>query len=1067
MDHEDLTFGERLRARRSEAGLTQRELARRANVSVRTVRYIEQGHIRNPRPASIQQLASVLDLPLHNADPSDAEKSPSAVFTINVLGPLAVYDEGRRVSLGETVRARLLALLALQPNTAVSRDEIIDVLWGEQPPRSHVNLVHTYVARLRRLFASTGRQNGLPRLINARGGYLLEVDGDHLDLVRFTELAAHGRESYRAGDPEAACDSYARGLSCWRGAILSDLDQDLRQHPAAVAVSRERLAAVLDYADIAIALGRHDEAVVRLREVAAEEPLHEGLQARLMIALAGTGQQAAALRLFDELRDRLGDEMGIEPSAELQSAQLRVLRQQIPVAEAGDDQAPMAPGRNFLPYDIEDFTGRSAEVDRLLQLASAQEDSGRPAASIIAVDGMPGVGKTTLVVHVAHRIAQRYPDAQLFLDLQGHTEGHPPRTPRDALDSLLRQLGIAGELVPEGVDDCAALWRGTLADRRALIVLDNAADPGQLRPILPGAKTCLTLITSRERLSSLEGVERISLDVLPPDDANALFTRIVGAERTVAHGSAVGEALSLCGFLPLAIRIAAARLRDRSAWTPVTLAARLRDKNRRLIELSVGDRSAYAAFALSYQQLTPRQQRIFRLLGEHPGFDINAYTAAALCDITPDEAELVLEQLVDMHLLRQTGLAETGSVRYCFHDLLRYYARALSSGERAESDRRAALTRLLDYYLHTADLAAQLLEPFRHTAPVTGIQPSAHIPVLSGQPAAMAWLDTERANLAAVIATANEYGWAAHCWQLTQRLWRFYFVRGHLHDWITTHLIALRSAEQLGEIAAQAELHKNLGLAYFRSGAFADAWEHHRYALDLDRETGDLQGEAKTRNQLGFIRSRAGHYEEALDDHQQSAALYRRIGDRCGEARSMIGLGEAYFFAGRYAESMARFQEALTLSREVRDRWGENFALIGLGFTAKHMAQGADAGKYLEEALALARSAGDRWCESVALTGLGYVHQGAGAAADAIRHCEQAVALADEVGDRWGARLALSALANLYHEMGRPIEALRYHQRALELARALGNPNVEAEILAALDAIESELRDHPLARRRN
>ena len=1017
-----------VRERRTELGLTQEELARRAGMSVRALRYLEQGRVRNPRTASIRQLVAALETAV------DVAVTPAAL-RIGVLGPLSVEVGGQPVDLGRTRHASLLGLLALHPNRPVALADIADMVWTHRPPRSYANLVNIYVRRLRKQLGPALRLVAV-----GHGGYQLEVEPAELDLMEFVELTAEARA---ARDTADAHDLYARALACWRGHVLTDLDP-LQRHPATGPLARQRLSATLAYADIGIALGEHEQAAAQLRSVRDDEPLHEGLHARLMVALAGSGQQAAALELFDDLRGRLSAELGIEPGPELRSAQLQVLRQEIPASAC----VPFG-GSNFLPRDVDDFVGRAAEIERLAATLSTNR------AAVHAISGMAGVGKTALAIHLGHRLADRYPDGQLFVDLHAHSSARGPLTPRAALDALLRQLGVDSARIPDQLDQCAALWRSMLVGRNILVVLDDAADAAQVRPLLPGGGTnCLVLITSRQRLTSVDAVRPLSLDVLADDEAATLFTRVAGPERTAGQDAQAREVLRLCGFLPLAIRIAAARLRDRPQWTITHLVSLLADEHRRLPELSTGDRSVGAAFTLSYHQLSAPLQQIFRLLGDFPGVDLDAYVAAALADVEPAEASTLLERLVDVHLLQQPALG-----RYRLHDLIRDHARVTTCAVDPLPEREAAVTRVVDYYLHVAAKAADVLEPSRRRFPLAGSSP-AHMPNWSGDArAALEWFEAERANLTAAAVTADERGLPERCWRLIQTRWRFFFIRGHVHDWIDTHRLALAVTRRIGDAFAEAEIRKNLGLGLWRCGHFEEALTHHVHALELDVSSGDRWGEAKTRNHLGLIHGRAGRYDEAVDQQRRSAALYHEVGDECGEARALIGLGDVHHHAGRHSEGVATFRRALALARKSGDRWGEGIALIGLGFAAPHIETPAAALEYLDTALAFTRASGDRWSESIALIGSATAHQMMDAPEEAMNRYRQAIILAHEVGDRWWERLALTGLGRLCADLGQYAEAVRHHEHALALARVLDDAAVEAETLADLEKAGQHLAE--------
>ncbi len=972
MDVDPAALSAQVRRRRGELGITQSELARRAGIGVRTLRDLEQGIVRNPRTASVRQLLAAL-----------AEPAPRAL-RIGVLGPLTVECDGRPLALGDTREASLLGLLALTANRPLALADVVEALWDGRPPASHMGLVNRYVRRLRQALGPAVRLATV-----RRGVYQLDLDPNQLDLLQFDELTAQARAAHDAGELDVAHDRYGRALACWRGSVLAGHDQ-MAWGPVAAAVSRRRLSATLAFADVGQLLGRHEQSITQLEAVRADEPLHEGLHARLMTALTGSGHQAAALELFDDLAARLAAELGVKPGPEIRAAQLTVLRQEIPAV------SPVrTAGRNFLPRDVPDFVGRAGEIDRL---ADTLRTASGPGVQVLC--GMAGIGKTALAVRLGHRLADGFPDGQLFVDLHTHSGRHAPLTARAALDALLRQLGVNGHRIPDGIDDSAALWRSLLVGRTVLVVLDDVADANQVRALLPGGGTnCQFLITSRNHLTSLDAVGILSVDVLSDAEAADLFARVAGARRVGGQDAQVREVCRLCGFLPLAIRIAAARLRDRPLWTINHLLSLLRDEHRRLPALSAGDRSVGTALTLSYRQLTPTQQRLFRLLGDFPGIDVAPGAVAAITGSGTEETTRVLEDLVDVNLLVQPALH-----RYGFHDLVRDHARETAKIESTDL-RRAATARTYGFYIHTAALAADLLEPTRKRFPITSARP-ARLPAMSTAADALKWFEAERLNLSAIVAAAAARGHHEQSWQLAQTLWRYFFIRGHLHLLIETHRIALNCTQVLGDTPAEAEIRKSLGLGYWRLGRPDEAIDQHHRALELDRADHDVWGEAKTLNHLGFIHARDGDHATGLAHHQLSAQLYERAGDRCGTARALVGIGDLHYHAGRGTEGAARFREALRLAREVGDRWGEGLASIGLGFTNPP----PQSRQHLEHALRLTRATGDRWGESMALTGLGMTLTDPD---EAINHYRQAINLAQEVGDKWWEQMAAAGLTRL------------------------------------------------------
>jgi DNA-binding SARP family transcriptional activator len=732
MEETPQRLGELLRGHRRSAGMTQQELAGRAGMSVRGLRDIEHDRVRHPRAGSVQRLSVALRLA--EADRRRLQAVAGATATrisqgldIGVLGPLRVRYDGVALLVSQARLRSLLGVLAVQPDLVVGRDEIVDALWSQAPPDTCQELVHTYVARLRRLLEPHRPRRSPARVIvGVGGGYRLEVDAEQLDVLRFDELAARAQQARQTGELQAAYELLSQALQVWRGRVLADPDAGLRQHPAVVALTQRRLAAGLAHADLAIGLGRGEQAVTPLRMLCGEAPLHEGLHARLMLALAGCGQRAAALELFAELRARLADELGIGPGAEVADAHLRILRQELPGSARGQSsliresdpssdktaraasRAPVRATPAQLPADVAAFTGRAQQQDELDRLLEPGADT--TAVVILALAGAAGVGKTALAVHWAHRVRDHFPDGQLYVNLRGYA-ATPPVSPLEALAGFLRALGVPAEEVPIEPVQAAGLFRTLVAGKRMLVLLDNARSAEQVRPLLPGGSGCLVLVTSRDRLSGLvakEGARRLILDLLTPGEAVGLLARILAKKRVGAERQAAEELAELCGLLPLALRIAAANLAGQPGQSIAGYVAGLRQGDR-LVELAVdGDPQAAVrtAFDCSYAVLEPNDRRVFRLLGLMPGPEFTGAAAAPLVGMAVGQAERVLDRLAGGHLLESRAPG-----RFGFHDLLRRYARDRSEDEDGDGERHAAISRLYDWYLHNADAAGRLLYP--------------------------------------------------------------------------------------------------------------------------------------------------------------------------------------------------------------------------------------------------------------------------------------------------------------------------------------------------------------------
>ena len=695
---------------------------------------------------------------------------------------------------------------------------------------------------------------------------------------------------------------------------------------------------------------------------------------------------------------------------------------------------------NFLPFDTPDFAGRAAELGLLTRPG--------PAAAVWLIDGMAGVGKTALAVHAAHRLCGQFPDGQLFVDLQAHTQGREPVEPTRALETLLRQLGVPTGRIPEPVTDRAALWRAEMAGRKVLAVLDNAADTGHVRPLLPGASHSLILVTSRKRLTGLDGAQVLSLDLLPTVDAVDLFTRILG-DRADVEPLAVLDVLQLCGFLPLAIRIAGARLQHRQRWTVGYLASRLRNQRRRLAELTAEDRGVAAAFALSYQHLHPAQQRMFRLLGLHPGQGTDAGAAAALADVTPERAEVLLEGLLDAHLLIQ---AEPG--RYAFHELMREHATATASARESAAARHDALTRLFDHYRQAASSAIDMLYPYGRPYQPKLPAPASSAVSFGTVAEASSWLDAEHANIIAVGSYAANHDWPAHASHLAARLRPYLDGHGCYADALTLHSQALRASRQLGDRAGQGRALLDLGLTCQRLGRYEAAKDHSLEALRIYRETGDRAGEARAENTLGNLHLRGGDEDQAYEHLLRALQLSRDIGNRAGEAHVLGNLGVIYTYRGDHARAGEHHRRALDLHRDLGNRGGEADALANLGRAYQQHGEHRQARNHLEEALSLYRELGYRRGEADALNSLGEAARSTGDPAQAIACHAAALTLASQIGSAPEQARAHEGLARAHRDLGHNGPAREHASHAADLYTRLGLPDAAAvrAILASLAA---------------
>ncbi|MBB1262323.1 AfsR/SARP family transcriptional regulator, partial [Streptomyces alkaliterrae] len=623
---------------------------------------------------------------------------PGTGLRFAVLGPVRAWRGEEPLSTGSPQQKALLVALLLRGGHTATAQELVDALWGEEPPQQALAALRTYASRLRKVLGSQ-------TLVTESGGYMIDTAAPNtsLDLDEATRLAGEAEKFAASGDHGRARERYNDALALWDGEPLARVPGPYAE--AQRARLEEWLLSLLEHRlDLDLQVGCHAEAVAELTALSAAYPLRERLRELLMLALYRSGRQAEALAVYADTRQLLAEELGVDPRPELAELQQRILRADESL-NLTLDRLP-APATfvmpRQLPATVPDFTGRTTQVAELSEQLATSE---RSVMAVSAVAGIGGVGKTTLAIHVAHAAKDRFPDGQLYADLRGTSTS--PTEPGAVLAAFLRALGIADDAVPDGVEERAALYRSMLSGRRVLTLLDNARDAAQVRPLLPGTEGCAALITARTRMVDLAGAHLVDLDVMSPEEAMTLFTKIVGAERVGAEREAAMDVVAACGFLPLAIRIAAARLASRRTWTVSVLARKLGDERRRLDELQAGDQAVRATFELGYGQLDAEQARAFRLLGLAEGPDISLHAAAALLGLDADDTEDLLESLVDTSLLESAAPG-----RYRFHDLVRLYARDCAlRDEHPPSERESALSRLLDFYLATAREVYRLGRP--------------------------------------------------------------------------------------------------------------------------------------------------------------------------------------------------------------------------------------------------------------------------------------------------------------------------------------------------------------------
>ena len=977
-----------------------------------------------------------------------------------ILGPLLVHDGESPVDVPRGRLRVLLAALLLNTGNPVAADTLAEVMWdGESPPGAVITL-RSHVLRLRRVL---GPRAGV-RLVTRPPGYLLQAGEDEVDLLRFRGLCRDGRTALREGAWARADGLLGEALGLWRGDPLADVSSELLLQKEVPGLEELRLQAEEWRADAALHLGRHDELVAALQTLAAQHPLRERFHAQLMLAFYRCGRQAEALAAYQDARRVLIDELGTEPGPELRQLHHQVLSADPALAAPEPAPAPRANAAvpRELPARVVSFTGRSGELAALTKLISEPGTDTSGAVVISAIGGTAGVGKTALAVHWAHQVTDRFPDGQLYVNLHGYAPDKP-MAPGDALARLLRSLGVPSRDIPAEQDERATRYRSTLAGKRILVILDNACSVEQVRPLLPGSPSCTVVVTSRDALPGLvarDGAIRLDLDLLPLEDAVGLLRALIGAPVDCDPDAAARLALQCCR-LPLALRVAAELAASRPAVPLAELTAQLADQQDRLDLLDSGGDSrtaVRAVFSWSCRNLDADAVRTFCLLSMHPGPDFEPYAAAALTNGSLSRARRAIDGLSRAYLVQPTGKG-----RYTMHDLLRAYARELAVSQSSEQERHAALTRLFDHYLHAAATMTATMFPAERCQPAGTFPQPASVPMATDPAEARAYLDSERVNLAAVVAHTAEHGWPGHATRLAATLHPYLEIE-YVFEALTIQGYALRAARAVGDRSAEAQALASLGGLDFWQGRQAEAVGRLQRALALFREAGNQRGEARVLGDLGVVGLQQGCHQNAVRHLQQSLVLQRQIGNRCAEARVLSNLGRAAQRLGDYPEAAARYNQALAMSREAGDRVGEAYTLIRLSVMDLQEVRYQQAVVRLQQALALFRVTRHCAGEAETLSSLGQVSLRQGRHRQAADYFQQALTLFQKMGDLADEAEALNGLGEVMLAQGLPSPARTFFGRALDLARQAEVPYDQACAHNGLGRACHTAGDHQQAR---
>ena len=891
-----------------------------------------------------------------------------------LLGPVRVRRGQSELDAGPSQQRAILALLLVRANQLVSIDDLIDLLWGQNPPASAVNVIHKYIGAIRRLLEPDLQARTSGRWLTRHGGaYRLAADEGTSDLIAFRHMVEDARSARAGNRPADALDLLLKALSLRRGACGAGAELNGRQREYFTAVDQAYAVAVADAADAALACGQPLRILPLVRQVASDDPLNESLQARLVLLLAATGQQALALSHYQAVRERLSDELGVDPGNEMRTAHGQVLRQELTAADIQTIPISSPPGTPSplvspaqLPADLPTFAGREAELSQASAMLSPDDES--PIVAICAIDGMAGIGKTTFAIHWAHHVAKHFDGGQLYLDLHGFDSSASATAPEEALRALLYSLGVPAGHIPTGLDARAGLYRSVLAGKRVLIVLDNARDAEQVRPLLPGNPGCLVIATSRNPLAGLamtDGARLLTLKLPSLPAARQTLERRLGANRVTAEPEAAEEIIQLCGRLPLALAIVSARAAAHPDFTLGSIAAELRRRRGRLDAFSTAGMGtdARTAFSWSYHHLSPPACRLFRLLSLQPATDITAAVSASLLGDTPETASRLLAELTSTALI-----TEHRPGRYAFHQLTRAYAAELSENTDTNADRDEAIARLLDHYLHSSYAAQVELKPHREPIapgpPLAGVTPER----FADYGSAMSWFTAERHVLNSVLLAGSDFG--SPVWQLALTMQQFYQWRGFFHDWKQTMEIVLQAAERDADLPGQGHVLRSLAGASFYLGRPDEAVQYLERAQVIYTEAGFTTEHAYLHTSFGEVFNHQGKLELAIEHNQKALELYREAGYQRGEARAIANIGIVHSALGHYEEAVSYLEHGIALAQEVGKPHQEGGVRKDLGIVYYKLGQQDKAVEQFEKALVLIRGVEDRPTEAETLLAL-------------------------------------------------------------------------------------------------
>lgn len=997
-----------------------------------------------------------------------------------VLGPIEFWASGIRMDLGTAKERFLLAVLLLAEGRPVPVDTLIDRVWERNPPAEVRQNLQSDIYRLRRRFKKYGVADTV-RLVKTPGAYALEVPTERVDVFQSRVLREQAISRRRSGDTRGAVELLRDSVKLWRAEPLTGISGEWVDQVRA-SLDGDYRAMARELVEIELATGNHAEIIGFLVDMVARDPLDEFFVGQLMLAYYRCGRQADAIELHRTTTRLLRDGAGTQPSPDLRTLFQAIRRHDPSIAAPQRSPAEPIPGLDRLPPPIPEFTGRATE---LAALATAVD-------GVVVIEGMPSVGKTALAIKAAHDLAERFPDGCFFLPLYGHDAQQLPETSAGALSTLLQLVGIAPTNIPKEPSDRARLWHDVMEGRRALVILDDAASEGQVRPLLPGTSDCHVIITSRRHLAGIHG-DHHRLGVLPTDDAVALFTRI--AESTAADS--VTDVVRLCDGLPLAIQLAATRLRNRQVPSIEVLVEELRGPHENIADLQ--DPALAATFVLSYRDLPLAQRRIFRRLGLSPVAELTAPATAVLTGVPVHEAARSLADFVDQHLIE-----EASPGRFQIYDLVRRYAMALPASEDPGFDGRRAISRTLDYYLLKADLADRVLFPHHPHTQIIAADRSASIESFEDEAAAMNWLAAERKNFIRLIQYASEHEWNAHAIDYANVVARYFDSVSRWDEAEMIHRRALNVALELELPRAIAQARVNLAVVQWRLGradeALANAtkaeqtahrvrdmglraaaldqvglvaWSSSKYrealayfgeTLEIYDESGDTRGKAECLNHLGMMLAEVGRHQEALSSFHDALVSFQSIGDARGEATTLNNLAHTQLLLGYHRDAYELYQRSRAIYQTLTGRRNRAILNNNLGDVARYRRRYDTALMRYGEALAEFSATGDRINESNVLNNMGLALSGMEKFKEALARHRSAMAVAKTFNNTSEKIRAILGIADVHVGLGRFPAAAENYRTARRMARHIGDPYLEAQALSGIAHVTNLTKGHSAAR---